>query len=175
MTPDIFLLRKKQAQLSEVIDYFELELVDDPQWAEPSDTSYLNETDLADPDIVDNVGAMQATNKLIRWFGRDDEGYIGLWHGPDAIALEQAQVIRLDTEGQYWFVAATVPDYLAITFGEEEFDSVRQALIAAGFSVAGSIRAIWDGIDYTHGSPNDYRNSLYNQARIRRGLQPIEC
>lgn len=72
MTPEILLLRGKINQLSEITEYIELELTDNPQWEAPSDTSYLNEKDWADPDIVDNVRAMQATNKLISWFGEDN-------------------------------------------------------------------------------------------------------
>ena len=71
MTPEILLLRGKINQISEITEYIELELTDNPQWEAPSDTSYLNEKDWADPDIVDNVRAMQATNKLgtMAWSG----------------------------------------------------------------------------------------------------------
>ena len=70
MTPDINRLQKNLANLQNVLDQIEFEFIDDPEWAEPSDTSYLNETDRADPDIMANVAAMDATNKLIAWFGR---------------------------------------------------------------------------------------------------------
>ncbi|HFK3784973.1 TPA: hypothetical protein ACG1RN_004009 [Klebsiella oxytoca] len=174
MTPEILLLRGKINQLSEITEYIELELTDNPQWEAPSDTSYLNEKDWADPDIVDNVRAMQATNKLISWFGEDNEGYVGLWRGPDDIPLEQAQVVRLDSEGQYELVADTIANYLAISCDEDEFPHIRQLLTTAGFSVANSIDEIWQRIDDSIVQPNDYRNQLYNDARILRGEDPVE-
>src|SRR3954453_18586248 len=101
MTPDLVRLHKAVEDLEDIVDELELELVDDPSWAEPSDTSYLTKADLANPDIVANVSAMAVTNKLISWFGKDAEGYVGLWRGPLNHPLERAPVVRLDSEGQY--------------------------------------------------------------------------
>lgn len=117
---------------------------------------------------------MQATNKLISWFGEDNERYVGLWRGPDDIPLEQAQVVRLDSEGQYELVADTIANYLAISCDEDEFPHIRQLLTTAGFSVANSIDEIWQRIDDSIVQPNDYRNRLYNDARILRGADPVE-
>lgn len=66
MTPDINLLRDNMDNLKELIDYLEIEFVDNPLWSEPSYFSYLNERDLADPDILANIKAMKETNDLIR-------------------------------------------------------------------------------------------------------------
>lgn len=175
MTPDINRLQKNLANLQNVLDQIEFEFIDDPEWAEPSDTSYLNETDRADPDIMANVAAMDATNKLIAWFGRDQEGgFVGLWRGPEKTPLERAPVVRLDNEGQYNLVAATVPDYVAVSdMDDEAFNDTRAALVAAGFSVAASREEIWQALDGMS-DPNAFRNELYNQERVRRGLQPIE-
>src|SRR6266545_3257150 len=107
MTPDIVKLRDSLTTLGPIIDRLELELVDDPAWGEPSDTSYLTDADRDNPDIAANLAAMSETNKLIAWFGRDAEGYLGLWRGPDGRPLDEAPVVRLDTEGQYSIVAAT--------------------------------------------------------------------
>ena len=101
MTPEIEKLRDSLDALGDQVDYLELEMVDDPKWDEPSDTSYLNDDDRADPDIMSNVEAMTATNGLISWFARDQEGYVGLWRGPSNTALEEAPIVRLDTEGEY--------------------------------------------------------------------------
>src|SRR4051812_37223145 len=120
MTPDLVRLRKALEDLEDIVDAVELELVEDPDWAEPSDTSYLTRADRANPDIVANVSAMAVTNKLIAWFGKDSEGYVGLWRGPKQRPIETAPVVRLDSEGQYEIVAATIPDYLAISVPEDE-------------------------------------------------------
>src|SRR5260221_5820205 len=119
MTPDLVLLREKFEQLGQLVSALELELVDDPSWAEPSDPSYRNETDRANPAIMANVEAMAATNRLIAWFGRDMEGFLGFWRGPKELPLEQAPIVQLDSEGQYSLVATSIPNYLAVAWSEE--------------------------------------------------------
>jgi hypothetical protein len=173
MTPDVSRLRKALTNLPDVLDQFEFEFVDDPNWPEPSDTSYFNDNDRANPDIMANVEAMDATNKLIAWFGRDQEGFVGLWRQPGGLPLERAPVVRLDSEGQYSLVAATVPDYIAISVDDDAFSETRASLVAAGFNVAASREEIWDALDGI-GDPNAFRHKLYNQGRARRGLKPIE-
>jgi hypothetical protein len=173
VTPDVNRLRRSLDQLHETLERIEFEFVDDPRWAKPSDFSYLTDADRGDPDIMDNVDAMAATNELIAWFGQDFEGYVGLWRGPNGLSLDEAPVVRLDSEGQYYIVAVTVSDYLAISVDrveEEAFEEIRRALIAAGFDVRGSREEIWAAIDGKRKSPNDYRLALYNQ---RRGLRAI--
>lgn len=173
MTPDIERLRNSLDQLRDQVDYLELELVDDPKWAEPSDTSYLNDNDRADPDIMANVDAMAQTNQLIAWFGRDQEGFVGLWRGAAKQALEKAPVVRLDTEGQYELVATNIGDYIAISVDEEDFDDTRSALVTAGFEVGASDEVIWSSLRDLD-DPNDYRDKLYNEGRKQRGLEPVE-
>lgn len=170
MTPDIVKLRESIPTLESIIERLELELVDDPSWGEPSDTSYLTLADRQNPDIAANVDAMAATNKLIAWFGRDAEGYLGLWRGPTERSLDEAPVVRLDSEGQYSIVAATVPDYLAIAMPEDEFAATRDVLARAGFKVGFNPDAIWGALDAFDDDPNAYRNELYEQYREQRGL-----
>lgn len=172
LTHEIALLHDKLGDLTDITGALELELVDDPRWGEPSDTSYLNERDRANPDIMSNVDAMNATNALIDWFGRDMEGFVGLWRGPSNTPREQAPIVRLDSEGQYSLVATNIGDYLAISTDEDDFDDNRAALIAAGFTVAASRDDIWGSLDHFV-SPNAYRHTLYNAAREKRGLLPI--
>jgi hypothetical protein len=170
MTPDIEKLRETLPTLEPIIDRLELQLVDDPGWNEPSDTSYLSEADRQNPDIAANVEAMAETNKLIAWFGRDAEGYLGLWCGPNNRSLTEAPVVRLDTEGQYSIVAATVPEYLAIAMPEDEFAHTRDALTKAGFKVGFNPDAIWGALDAFDDDPNAFRNELYERARVARGM-----
>lgn len=173
MTPDIERLRSCLDELEDQVDYLELELIDNPEWGEPSDTSYLTDEDRADPETMDNVDAMARTNRLIAWFGRDMEGFVGLWRGPDDLRLEYAPVVRLDTEGQYSIVARTIGDYVAISVDEDDFDDARVALVEAGFEVSKSAADIWASIEDIE-DPNEYRGKLYNAGRVRRGLDPIE-
>lgn len=56
---------------------------------------------------------------------------------------------------------------------DEAFNDTRAALVAAGFNVAASREEIWQALDGMS-DPNAFRNELYNQDRVRRGLQPIE-
>jgi hypothetical protein len=109
MTPDLQRLRDSLPELKAIIDELRLELVDDPAWAEPSDTSYLNDADRANPEIMDNVAAMAATDELIAWFGRDFEGYVGLWRGPSQRPLARAPVVRLDTDSAGLYRDGNVP------------------------------------------------------------------
>jgi hypothetical protein len=173
MTPDIERLRKNLDALDDIVDSLELELVDDPAWAEPSDTSYLNEKDRANPDIMANVDAMAATNALISWFARDMEGYVGLWRGPKKTDLANAPIVRLDTEGQYDIVAKTIGDYLAISLDHDDFDDTRETLVGAGFAVRQSPDAIWESIGDSE-EANDFRHGLYNEGRVKRGLKPVD-
>ena len=175
MTPDIKRLQENIANLQKVLAEIDFEFIDDSKWSEPSDTSYLNENDRADPDIMANVDAMEATNKLIAWFGRDQEGgFVGLWQGPENTPLEHAPVVRLNNEGQYEIVAATVPDYIAIAdMDEENFDNARSALLAVGFNVAASRDEIWEKIGEMN-SANAFRHEIYNRGRVLRGLKSID-
>jgi hypothetical protein len=173
MTPQLLKLREQIESLQPIVDQLELELVDDPNWNEPSDSSYLTDAERKNPDIAANVQAMSETNKLISWFGKDGEGYVGLWRGPSNRAHAASPVVRLDTEGQYAIVAMTIPDYLAISMPEEDFGTTREALEAAGFEVAFNPDAIWGSIEAVDDPPNDYRNALYAELkRARSGTMP---
>ena len=111
-----------------------------------------------------NIEAMSATNELIDWFGKDMEGFIGFWRGPESTPIEEAPVVRLDTEGQYELVARTVGDYLLVTADEDAFDDHREALVDAGFEVATSIKAIHKSIKGRR-APNEHRDGLYEAAK----------
>lgn len=174
MRSDIEQLKSKLNELQDIVDYLELELIDDPDWNEPSDTSYLNDTDRANPDIMANVAAMNKTNKLISWLGRDAEGFVGLWRGPEQTPLELAPIVRLDTEGQYAIVARTIPDYVAVCCNKDEFTAFRQKLVAAGFNVAASVDEIWNTVDGIYNDANNYRDTLYEEYIRERSESPMK-
>lgn len=82
-------------------------------------------------------------------------------------------MLRLDSEGQYDVVAATIGDYLRVSASGDDFAANRTTLVEAGFDVGPSPDAISEALD-GFACPNDYRHLLYNEARVRRGLKPIE-
>jgi hypothetical protein len=173
MTTDLDRLRANPTLLDGALADLELELVDDPRWAAPSDTSYLNERDRADPDVMANIEAMAETNALIDWFGRDFEGFVGVWRGPTG--REGGPIVRLDSEGQYRLRAATVGDYLAIEMPPARVDRAREALRSVGFEVGASEDEIFNRLDAfdPDDDPQSFRHARYNEGRARRGLPPI--
>jgi hypothetical protein len=173
MISELMLLRGKLGELGELVERLELELVDDPRWEEPSDVTYLSTEEQEDPDVMANVEAMAKTNELVDWFGRDMEGYVGLWRGPACTPREDAPVVRLDTEGQYDLLAVGVGNYLAVAAGDTDFEANRLRLLEAGFSVEPTPDDVGAAL-VQFASPNEYRHNLYNAARLRRGLPPVE-
>lgn len=170
MPNDLELFRQSRRVLRSLFDALEFEYVDDHAWPEPSDTSYLTEEDRANPDIAANVEAMAATNGMIAWIGRDSEGFIGLWRGPEATPVDLSCVVRLDTEGQYRIVSRTLADYLLISGDHSEFHSHRRTLIALGFRASESVDQIWSSVESVAQEPNEFRNKLYYAGRAQRGL-----
>jgi len=173
MTPELTKLRATD-ELEAILENLEFRWIDDPAWGEPSDTSYLSAKERKDPDIASNVEAMAETNKLISWFGTGEMGHAGLWRGPKGHKLEVAPVVVLDTEGQYSIAGTTIADFLAMAAQEDDFDEVRTALVDAGFKVGKSRDAIYKTLDKVNDDPNEYRNELYNQSRVKRGLKPVD-
>jgi len=174
MTPDLEKLRRAK-KLESIFEDLEFELVDEPDWDEPSDVSYLSAKEKKDPDIASNVEAMAATNKLISWFGRGQMGFAGLWRGPKNHKLDKAPIVVLDTEGHYEIAATTIADFIAISVDEDSFADVKQALTGAGFKVAKSQEAIWETLEaFEDDDPNEYRNELYNDGRVKRGLERVD-
>ena len=69
-------------------------------------------------------------------------------------------------------IAATIPDYIAISVEESSFDMTRKALMDAGFVVSPTADDIWKLIENPE-EPNEHRNDLYNKGRVRRGLKAV--
>jgi len=173
---DLDKLFAKKDSLQEVFDSIELELHDDPNWEEPSDSSYLSEDERKDPEIMANIDALTETNKFVHWFGRDTEGFVGFWRGPSSKPINECPVVRLDTEGQYMLVAMTIPDYILVTTQEEEFEETSKALTKAGFKVSKLVEDIDAAVDAIaeEDSPQTYLFNKYNENRKARGLPEID-
>jgi hypothetical protein len=56
---------------------------------------------------------------------------------------------------------------------EKNFDTTRAALIAVGFNVTASSDDIWASRK-GFSDPNAYHLELYNQGRVRRGLEKFK-
>lgn len=86
-----------------------LRLLADDERPEALDTGYLTAEDLANPDVVANVRAIEETAALITWVAEDgDEGQaFGYWRGPGDLPLTEAPVVSLDNEGQYQLLRGT--------------------------------------------------------------------
>jgi hypothetical protein len=82
--------------------------------------------------------------------------------------------VRLDTEGQYELVAATIADYLLVEGPEESFDQNHEQLMALGLSVSASHDQARGRLDpFAADNPSGYRHERYNEQRVTRGLSPI--
>jgi hypothetical protein len=168
MTPEIEALRANETLLSPLFDETELKFVDDPEWRKPSDISYLNERDRANPHIMANVEAMERTNAMISWFGRDREGFLGLWRGPAGTAIERSPVVRFDTEWMYEICARTVADYIALE-NRDSFEEARDLLREAGLSVLDGYRAVWASVEGMT-EPKDLHKAFYTEGCAKRGV-----
>jgi hypothetical protein len=114
------------------------------------DHSYLNDKDRADPDIMANVAAMKSTCEHAAFVARDDDGnLIGYWFGPENVGIENAALLKLDTEGQFLLLEGkTLSEAL---LGSHAFeDTERFAQLKGVFAGAGiDITAdSWDELVY---------------------------
>ena len=168
MTPEIEALRAHATLLAPLFYEMELKFVDDPEWPEPSDISYLNEQDRANPRTMASVEAMQRMNAMISWFGRDREGFLGLWRGPARTPIERSPVVRFDTEWMYEICALSVADYIALQ-NQDTFEGARDLLREAGFTVLEDHRAIWASVAGMT-EPKDLQNAFYIEGCAKRGV-----
>ena len=120
--------------------------------------------------IMVNVVVMDATNTIIAWSGRDQEGGLLSVAHPEKTPLERAPVVAVSTmKGSTTLVAATRQTKPAagrttrlLTIPRSSGCRRIQRQLLRGKSGAGT-----DGMS----DPNAF-NELYNQERVRRGLQP---
>jgi hypothetical protein len=116
------------------------------------------------------ANATRDTNALISWFGKDRLGFVGLWRGPSNTALASAPVVRLNPEGIYAIVAATIPDYILVSLGHDEFAKTREVLTSTGFAASNNSDAIWASIENTD-DPNTSLNRSQENSELRERIQ----
>jgi hypothetical protein len=88
-----------------------------PHWAPWLDTSYLSETERANPDIAANVRAIADVCGLIAFVAADDEEqHFGYWRGPNHRKVADSPVVFLDNEGQFDLCAGkTLAEAILVT------------------------------------------------------------
>ncbi|TGK02596.1 hypothetical protein EHQ53_13615 [Leptospira langatensis] len=178
---ELQILNNAEGNLAQFLEDIGFERCNDLNWQDPSDTSYLNDSDRQDMDIMANVFAMSETNRLIYWIGKDVGGFIGLWVGPSNIQLANAPVVELDLEGQYRIIATRIADYLISRSYSEDFDKDRELLVQYGFTVADSLDELEQAVDEFKEkfyfdpsmSPQLYRHRIYNDQRWKHGLTAV--
>ncbi|MBF5004108.1 hypothetical protein [Diaphorobacter caeni] len=70
--------------------------------SEPRSTSYLSAAELKDPSIAATVKATHEVMSFITFAVKTDDGdFIGYWQWPKGTPIEQARIVRYDTEGQF--------------------------------------------------------------------------
>jgi hypothetical protein len=151
---------------------FDIRLLEPGQTHPLLSHDYLMDADRANPAIMANVAAMNATSALCCFvFVTDDGELIGYWRGPDRLEPDKASIVRLDTEGQYDLLPGrTILQalYLLMKRGylAERLEPARQALAKLGLSITDAELAVAE----TNGraaviNPGDYRKRLYTEHR----------
>jgi hypothetical protein len=139
---------------------------------------YLNDEDRANPNIMSNVVAIDAVIARCSFVAvTDDSDVVGYWHGPQALTIERAPIVKFDTEGQFSLLhgrhltEALVGD--RVFDDDEAFAEFRDGFAAHGIAFhAGR----WDDLAEPDASskPDEMHSRLYNEERVRRGLEPVD-
>lgn len=157
--PDLSLLLANRAELARRTG---IVLTDSESWAPWLDTSYLQESDLADPEILANIRAIADVCKFIDFVAEDeDSNYYGYWRGPAHVALSKAPIVCLDNEGQFGFCGtANLAGAILATVGP--FDELRSWLIGLGVESLPS--GPYDLFDlHVQPSPRQLHEELYEK------------
>ncbi|UVH59114.1 hypothetical protein NWF24_06805 [Variovorax paradoxus] len=136
-------------------------------WAPWLDTSYLRESEWANPDIRANVKAIAEVCASIDFVAADEErNYFGYWRGQADINVSQAPIVRLDNEGQFDFCGTTnLAGAILTAGGGGLFEEVRSWMQGIGI---GSLPTVpYDLFDVDiHPSPRQLHRTLYEKLLI---------
>jgi hypothetical protein len=116
------------AHADELAERMGVELNWKKRWAPWLDTSYLTESERANPDIAANVRAIAEVCGLIAFVAADeDDQYFGYWRGPNKRLIVDAPLVRLDNEGQFGFCGGSTfaEALLSQAVDDEQFDEWR--------------------------------------------------
>lgn len=115
----------------------EIELNWEEGWAPWLDTSYLGESDRANPNIMANVRAIAEVCGMMAFVAATDEDeYIGYWRGPGLSPIAAAPLAVLDNEGQFSICGSTFAEaLLARCGGGGRFAELRDWFRSLGIEV----------------------------------------
>ncbi len=127
------------AHRDELAEETGVELNWEKQWAPWLDTSYLSETERADPNIAANIRAIEEVCGLIAFIAAEEDGqYFGYWRGPSKRKVADSPPVFLDNEGQFSLcVGETFAEaVLESVYGEERLAELRDWFRAIGVTIA---------------------------------------
>jgi hypothetical protein len=153
-----------------------IELNWQPGWAPWLDTSYLNETDLANPDILANVKAIAEVCRLIAFVAAHEDGeYYGYWRGYGQRPVTESPLVRLDNEGQFCLMSGRTfaEAILAQKFEQADFGSFHQWLTLLGIVVPATHA---EALTMAEGerSPGELHELFFYRYRLEAGLSGSE-
>lgn len=165
-----------EEQCSDLLAEIDCQLIDPDQVPDLISHSYLNDHDRKNPDIMTNVSAINDVFRYITFVVRKGDGeVVGYWHGPEQIPLPDARIVQYDTEGRFNMLPgntlseALIGDFV---FNDDEFRNICQKFQLCGIEIRVSSINDLDDPDPTT-KPNELHDALYNQYRVKAGLEPI--
>ncbi|KAB1654821.1 hypothetical protein F8O01_13070 [Pseudoclavibacter chungangensis] len=144
-----------------------------------NDTSYLSESELADPDIAENIAAIGHVLERAVMVAKSEDGvHFGYWVDGRDGDLEGAPIVSFDSEGQFALEpGASLAEAIAwqVTFGDpDEWGELRDGFAEHG--IAFSVDDPDELGDEPVAAPSDPRAlhlAFVNDSRVARGLDPI--
>ncbi|MBC3987880.1 hypothetical protein H8N00_02940 [Streptomyces sp. AC563] len=143
------------------------------------DTSYLSETERADPELrAVNAGAAEMA-RHVKLVARGGKGWVGYWLHPDEPADRPWHLIALDTEFTFWGLAgSTLAEGAAAeqaSYQDEPDERVAFARLAAELAALGLPLGTqdYDALDDTAYTvdPESLMEELIQAERVRLGLR----
>jgi hypothetical protein len=131
------------------------------------DLSYLNDDDRANPDIMANVAAMQSTCEHAAFVASDQDGsLVGYWFGPENVAIGDAAIFKLDSEGQFLLLEGrTLSEALLgnhVFEDTEKFAQLKAKFADVGVEIRGDS---WDELPYPNppSDPGTFHEERYEE------------
>jgi hypothetical protein len=157
-------------------DLLGLELFEPGEVGPLVDTSYLRESEFADPEGQAVRAGFAEMSKYVKLVGKGGKGWIGYWLHPDEPSDCPPPIIELDTEAEYWgMTGSTLAEACAADSVRYATDvSAAFALLSAELAELGlplSVQdydALWEPefkVD-----PEELTEELIEAERAKRGL-----
>ena len=141
------------------------------------DSSYINDTDRANPDTMANVRAFADLMALCTIVVElDDTEILGYWHGPEAMPMLESPLIFVDTEGQIAQpLGRTITEMLLghwVYEDTEGFARYREAFAHAGIEGLPTRAEELVTVPWKTDA-GEFQRQRYNAYRAESGLPPV--